>query len=63
MKVSVVRANIVVPVASSKIVDYHGVKLGYVQLTSFAVGSGDEVRQQVSRVLKQGARATDSRPA
>ncbi len=56
MKVWVVRANIVVPVASSQMLDYHGKKLGFVQLTSFAVGSGDEVRQQVRKVLKQGAR-------
>jgi carboxyl-terminal processing protease len=55
-KVWVVRANIVVPVASSRIIDYRGTKLGYVQLTSFAVGSGDEVRQQVRKVLAQGAR-------
>ena len=55
-RVWVVRANIVVPVASSQIIDYHGTKLGYVQLTSFAVGSGDEVRAEVRKVLKQGAR-------
>jgi carboxyl-terminal processing protease len=55
MRISVVRADIVVPVASSKLLDDHGVKLGYVQLTSFAVGSGDEVRQEVRKVLKQGA--------
>lgn len=56
-KVWVQRANIVVPVASGRTLTYHGAKLGYVQLTSFAVGSGDEVRQQVHKVLKQGARA------
>ncbi len=55
-KVWVVRANIVVPVASGRILDWNGTKIGYVQLTSFAVGSGDEVRQQVRKVLKQGAR-------
>ncbi len=56
MRVPVVRANIVVPVASSRVFTYHGKKLGYVQLTSFAVGSGDEVRHEVRQVLKQGAR-------
>ncbi len=55
-KISVVRANIVVPVASGRMLDFRGTKIGYVQLTSFAVGSGDEVRQQVRRVLRQGAR-------
>jgi carboxyl-terminal processing protease len=54
--VSLVRADIVVPVAASRILTYHGVKLGYVELTSFAEGSGDEVRQQVQNVLNKGAR-------
>jgi carboxyl-terminal processing protease len=55
MKVSVVRANIVVPVAAGRILRYRGARLGYIQLTSFAVGSGAEVRQQVRTALKQGA--------
>jgi carboxyl-terminal processing protease len=55
MKISVVRADIVVPVAAGRIVRYGKVKLGYIQLTSFAVGSGQEVRQEVSKALKQGA--------
>ena len=55
MKVSVKRANIVVPVASGRLVEYHGRKLGYIRLTSFAVGSAREVRQEVHKVLRQGA--------
>jgi carboxyl-terminal processing protease len=55
--VRVVRANVTVPVAGGKILDYKGSKLGYVDLTSFAQGSGDEVRAQVDRVRRQGARA------
>jgi carboxyl-terminal processing protease len=54
--VSLRRANVVVPVAASRILRYHGVKLGYVDLSSFTAGSGDEVRQQVKQVLVQGAR-------
>jgi carboxyl-terminal processing protease len=54
--VSMVRADIVVPVAASRILKYHGIKLGYVELTSFTQGSGDEVRQQVQNVLDKGAR-------
>jgi carboxyl-terminal processing protease len=50
------RANLVVPVAASRILTYHGVKVGYVELTSFTAGSGDEVRQQVQKVLHEGAR-------
>jgi carboxyl-terminal processing protease len=55
--VTVTRADIVVPVAASKILDYKGSKLGYVELTSFTAGSGAEVRSQVQQVLHQGARA------
>ncbi|MGA9858017.1 MAG: S41 family peptidase [Solirubrobacteraceae bacterium] len=54
--ITVRRANIVVPVAAGRIISYHGVKLGYIELTSFTQGSGDEVRQQVHNVLGQGAR-------
>ena len=54
-KVSVVRADITVPVASSKIINYRGHKLGYVQLTSFTAGSGSEVRGEVQNVLHKGA--------
>jgi carboxyl-terminal processing protease len=53
--VSLVRADISVPVAGGRIVTYHGSKLGYVELTSFTAGSGSEVRAQVDKVVKQGA--------
>lgn len=53
---SIVRANVVVPVAEGKIVTYHGVKLGYLQFTSFTSGSGDELRSDVRQVLRHGAR-------
>ncbi|MGZ4250623.1 MAG: S41 family peptidase [Solirubrobacteraceae bacterium] len=53
--VTVTRANIVVPVASGKVLDFHGKKIGYVQLTSFTDGSGAELRNQVNKVLHQGA--------
>jgi carboxyl-terminal processing protease len=54
---SIVRANLVVPVARGTIANFHGIKLGRVQLTSFTDGSGAETRAQVQRVLHQGARA------
>ncbi len=54
--VSMVREDIVVPVADGRILRYHGVKLGYVALTRFTAGSGDEVRAQVQHLLEQGAR-------
>jgi carboxyl-terminal processing protease len=54
--ITVRRANIVIPVAASHIVNHNGTKLGYVELTSFTSGSGAEVRSQVSQVLHRGAR-------
>jgi carboxyl-terminal processing protease len=54
--VTLVRATLTVPVAASRILVYDGIKLGYVQLTSFTYGSGAEVGQQVQGVLHQGAR-------
>jgi carboxyl-terminal processing protease len=53
--VRIVRANIVIPVAAGKVVNYHGKKLGYLEFTSFTQGSGDELRAQVRKVLHQGA--------
>jgi carboxyl-terminal processing protease len=55
--VRVVRANVTVPVAAGKILHYKGSTIGYVDLTSFAQGSGDEVRAQVDRLRRQGAKA------
>jgi carboxyl-terminal processing protease len=58
MTFTMTRANIVIPVASSRIVSYHGIKIGYLQFTSFAEqGSGDELRYQVHQVLNHGAQA------
>jgi carboxyl-terminal processing protease len=53
--ITVTRANIIVPVASGKVLNLHGKKVGYVQLTSFTDGSGAELRSQVNKVLHQGA--------
>ncbi len=50
------RANITVPVASGTVSRVHGTRLGIVELTTFSQGSGDQVRAQVRRVLRQGAR-------
>ncbi len=56
--ISITRENVVVPVASSSIKMYKGVKVGYLQFTSFAPpDSGDELRIQVHDVLNQGAQA------
>jgi carboxyl-terminal processing protease len=55
--VRITREHIVVPVAADRSITYHGVKLGYVQLTTFdQPGAGDQVRGDVQQLLKQGAR-------
>ncbi|HZU39888.1 MAG TPA: S41 family peptidase [Solirubrobacteraceae bacterium] len=55
--ITVVRANVQVPVTAERLVSYHGVRIGYLELTSFTQGSGDELRQQVRKALEQHARA------
>ncbi len=55
--VTITRANLVVPVTSGRMLTFRGKKIGVVQLTSFTDGSGDEVRSQVQRLLRQGAQA------
>ncbi len=55
--VTIIRAYLTVPVTSSKVLNYHGHKIGYVELTSFTAGSGDQVRGQVQSVLHHGAQA------
>jgi carboxyl-terminal processing protease len=55
--VSIVRANVVVPVAAGAIVSYHGVKIGSLRLTTFSDGSGAQLRTDVNKVLHAGARA------
>jgi carboxyl-terminal processing protease len=54
---TLVREDLVVPVADGTIVNYHGIKLGDLTLTSFTDGSGVELRAQVHKVLHEGARA------
>ena len=55
--ITIVRASLVVPVSTGKILNYHGTKIGYIELTSFTDGSGEEVRAQVHKALKGGAKA------
>jgi carboxyl-terminal processing protease len=55
--VRVTRANVMVPVAFSRLLHYHGVKIGYVDLTQFAENAGAEVRTQVDKMRKAGAQA------
>jgi carboxyl-terminal processing protease len=54
--VTITRANIVVPVASSNLVKSHGAKIGDLRLSSFTDSSGAELRTQVDKMLRGGAR-------
>jgi len=49
------RASVTVPVASSKLLRYHGRRIGYLLFTQFTQGSGDQLRAQVRRMLAEGA--------
>lgn len=53
---TMVRADLVVPVATGTVLTYHGTKLGWITLTQFVDGAGDELRAQVENVLHRGAR-------
>ena len=55
--VHVRRADIDVPVASSVLLHHHGIKIGYVDLTQFSENAGAEVRAQVQKMRREGARA------
>jgi carboxyl-terminal processing protease len=53
----IIRANLVIPVATGNLVSYHGTKIGALQLTSFTQGAGAELRTRVQKLLRGGARA------
>jgi carboxyl-terminal processing protease len=55
-KVTITRANVTVPVASSKLLHYKGKALGYLSFTQFTEGSADELRVQLKQMLRAGAR-------
>lgn len=53
--VTVVRREVVEPVAFSKLIKYHGTKLGYVEFAQFTQNSAAQLRIQVKRMLAAGA--------
>jgi carboxyl-terminal processing protease len=53
----VTRANLVVPVASGSMTNFHGVKIGVLRLTAFTSGSGAELRGETRTALHRGAQA------
>ena len=55
--ITVTRADIQVPVTAERMLSYEHIRIGYVELTSFTQGSGDEVKAQVRKALASHAQA------
>jgi len=47
-----VRRTVTVPVASSRLIDYRGHRVGYLRFTQFTQGSAGQLRAQVRRMLR-----------
>ena len=56
LNLTITRADVTVPVAASKLVHYKGKALGYLEFTQFTEGSAAELRVQVQKMLKAGAK-------
>jgi carboxyl-terminal processing protease len=56
LKFAIVRSELTYPLTTSRIVNDHGTKVGYVSLSQFAQGAGGQVRQAVDSLQKRGAR-------
>jgi carboxyl-terminal processing protease len=55
--VTITRENIAVPVTTGMLLNYRGIMVGEVTLTSFVDGAGADVRDQVEAQLHKGAQA------
>ena len=55
--VSIVRANLVMPVVLSRMLSYHNLRIGYLRLTGFSEGSAGELRAETETVMRARARA------
>lgn len=55
--VHIVRAKTEVPVASGRIIEHDGVRIGYLRFTDFPEGSAEELRTATHVVLHEGAEA------
>jgi carboxyl-terminal processing protease len=55
--VTITRRSLVVPVAASRLLHYHGVRIGYVELSSFTENAATELRVQVDKMLGEHAQA------
>jgi carboxyl-terminal processing protease len=53
--VKLTRADVVVPVAASKLIHFDGKAIGYLEFTQFTEGSAEQLQAQVRKMLKAGA--------
>ena len=56
-ELTLMRGTITRPLTSSRLISDHGVKVGYVSLSAFAQGAGQQVGQAVASLQKRGAQA------
>ena len=56
-QITVVRAKIVRPVASARMLSYRSVRIGYLRLAGFSEGSGEELRGETHTVLDEHPQA------
>jgi carboxyl-terminal processing protease len=55
IQLTLTRREIAFPLTRSRLIDDHGIKVGYVQLYEFSSGAADKVRQAVDSLTQQGA--------
>ncbi len=55
LTLTLTRRSISLPLTTSRLIDDHGTKVGYVSLTSFAKGAGTRVHDAVAALQKRGA--------
>ena len=55
-RLTITRADVTVPVAASRLLRYLGKRIGYLEFTQFTQGSAAQLRYQVRRMLRAGAR-------
>jgi carboxyl-terminal processing protease len=51
--ITITRADVTVPVVSSKVLNYKGKKLGYIEFSQFTQGSAQQLRREVNAMLKR----------
>lgn len=56
LAVAIVRSELTYPLTTSRIINDHGTRVGYVALSQFSQGAGEQVRRAVESLQKRGAK-------